>query len=296
VSRLGELSAAAEAGYAAGRARRRATAQELARFRSRLLSGAYRRGVRRGRRAQARFEQMGLDLTETYRAPCPPGRSGKTIETHRLVPELLEPDRARWGPGVTPEQRAAEAVRAATELGMTEGLEARLGPKWHSIIARAITEALVEARATCSYIPDRDAISDLMIGRVAEPVAPASYPASIDCFVCEGSGAVGSVTCQACQGKGVIVDHGPPPDPNLGLVAFKPCGCAADWVGGGAPAEFRLERLKLWESQGYRSEPMDFSAAGPLITAGGACKHDQRATPRETTTAMDLSDLPPGSQ
>lgn len=191
---------------------------------------------------------------------------------------------------MTPESRAAAAIHRAAELGLVS-VQAD-GPKWHAVIAAALTDALVEARSVCGYLPDRDAISDLMLGRTADAPPPTRYPAAVTCFVCEGSGALGSVTCHACQGVGRIVDHGPPPDPNPGLMAVKSCGCAVDWVGSGAPDEYRSERVNLWASQGYVQKAVDFAEAGPLITAGAACQHEPRATPRTVLGLIDFADMP----
>lgn len=191
---------------------------------------------------------------------------------------------------MTPEGRAADVLHRAAELGMV--LLKTDQPKWHSLIAAAITDALVEARGVCTYVSDRDAISDLMIGHVRQtPVASGV----LECFVCEGVGKLGSVDCYACAGRGIIADSGTAPDPNPGLVAIKPCGCATDWVGSGAPGYFRKSRISVWTSQGYIAKAMDFREAGPLITAGAECAHDRRAAPRaDTDTVIDLSDTPPG--
>jgi len=61
---IGALSAAAEAGYRAGRAGRKFTDEDRAHFRSQALRLTYRLAYRRGRRAQLRFEQMVLALWE----------------------------------------------------------------------------------------------------------------------------------------------------------------------------------------------------------------------------------------
>jgi hypothetical protein len=72
--KLGELSAAVEAGFACGRERRRATRDELERFRSLQLSDAYWRAYGRGMRSnqvalelvdpgRPALEQIGLELT-----------------------------------------------------------------------------------------------------------------------------------------------------------------------------------------------------------------------------------------
>jgi hypothetical protein len=209
----------------------------------------------------------------------------------------------RGGAEVTPEARAAKAMHEAGESGLTI-LQADV-PKWHSVIALAIRDALIEARGVCTFIPDRDHITDLFLGTEppAEPLvpdyeAPPSPPAGLlTCFVCNGVGALGSVSCLACNGRGVIADSGPAPDPNPGLVAFKSCGCAKDWIGSGAPDEYRVERVAHWTAQGFRFEAMDFKDANPLITAGASCDHDRRATPRLVTgPAEGFDDLPRGSQ
>lgn len=215
---------------------------------------------------------------------------------------------------MTPEERATDALREAGIIGLPTS------PALHSIIAVAVRDALTEARSLCTYIPDRDRISDMMIGGPRSTAALETTPAApintygtselwgrtppapgdppigviITCFVCEGIGSIGSVTCHACNGRGQIQDSGPPPDPNPGLVAFKPCGCAVDWIGTGADDEFRRKRIQLWSAQGYRSQLMDFAEAGPLITLGAACAHDNRATPRASSAPLDLSELPPG--
>ena len=185
---------------------------------------------------------------------------------------------------MTPEARAALVVHHAAELGL---VTARAdGAKWHSLIATAITDALVEARGV---------IGDLMVG---SPAPPASYPVTVVCHGCAGLGHQepnGSLPCPVCNGTGKYIDHGPPPSPNPGLMAVKPCGCAVDWVGTGAPDEYRQARVSLWAAQGYISKTVDFLEAGPLITRGAACAHDRRATPRAgTDTVLDLSDTPPG--
>jgi hypothetical protein len=211
-------------------------------------------------------------------------------ELARLVPALLQQHRRERGAVVTPEARAADVVHRAAELGLV--IQQQHGPKWHSLIASAITDALVEARSACTYTSDRDAISDLMIGRVQESApAPAGV---IECFVCEGAGKLGAVDCHACAGQGRIADSGAPPSPNPGLVAIKPCGCATDWVGSGSPDQFRQDRVNLWASLGYVSKAMDFLEAGPLITQGAACSHERRATPRDTRGPLDLTDMAPG--
>ena len=57
------VAEACEAGYAAGRSRRTATAEERERFRTRKLWGAFRRGVRRGMSARARLDQLELEVS-----------------------------------------------------------------------------------------------------------------------------------------------------------------------------------------------------------------------------------------
>jgi hypothetical protein len=215
-------------------------------------------------------------------------------ELARLVPAVLVQHRRERGAGVTPEGRAADVIHRATELGLV--IQQQHGPKWHSLIAAAITDALVEARGSCSYTSDRDAISDLMIGRatVAGYGPPNTAAGVIECFVCEGAGKLGAVDCHACAGKGIIADSGAPPNPNPGLVAIKPCGCATDWVGSAAPDQFRQDRVNVWAGLGYVAKAMDFLEAGPLITQGAACSHERRATPRDERGVLDLTDMAPG--
>ena len=193
---------------------------------------------------------------------------------------------------MTPEQRAAKALQIAAEMGIL--IVHDDSPRWHSLITQTVTEALREARRLCTFVPDMLAISDLMLGEPTQPSA--SKPGPIECFVCEGAGALGGVACAACNGRGIIIDSGAAPDPNPGLMALKPCGCAADWIGAGASPEWQLERRKIWEQQGWESRPAEFKDASPLLTAGAGCKHEQRATPRPTPITVDLSDLPPGGE
>lgn len=205
-----------------------------------------------------------------------------------MVPALCGLDR---GGLVTPEQRAAKAMFRAGEHGIGFGTPATVAA-WHALVAEAITDALVEAREVCTFIPDKERIGELMLGAPAAVAPdPISYPARIQCPGCHGEEPQG---CPVCNGAGIIVDHGPPPSPNSGMVAFKPCGCAVDWIGDGAPAEYRKARLELWTEQGYRHETMDFREAGPLITYGAACGHDRRAMPRQGSPVLDITDLPAG--
>ena len=60
MSHLYERAAASEAGFAAGRARRSPTPEERTRFRPRKLWSVFRRAVRRGLAARARFETIEL--------------------------------------------------------------------------------------------------------------------------------------------------------------------------------------------------------------------------------------------
>ncbi len=177
---------------------------------------------------------------------------------------------------MTPEARAAALLNAASDTALLDGYQRHEVARWHSLISVAIGEALREARDLCQYLPDRIAIGELMIGE--KPFDQSASPGLIECFVCEGLGRIGAVECRACNGVGRIADSGPPPDPNPGMLAFKPCGCASDWFGAGAPPDYQVERRKLWESQGWSARLCDFKEAGPLITAGAGCRHGQDAT------------------
>ena len=60
--RIGQLAAAAEAGYRIGRARRRVTAEDCYPYASARLQAAFWAAVRRGRAAAADLEQTTLAL------------------------------------------------------------------------------------------------------------------------------------------------------------------------------------------------------------------------------------------
>jgi hypothetical protein len=62
VRRIGQLAAAAEAGYRIGRARRQTGPEDFYRFTSERLRDAFWRGYRRGRAATAKIEQTRLEL------------------------------------------------------------------------------------------------------------------------------------------------------------------------------------------------------------------------------------------
>jgi len=115
-------------------------------------------------------------------------------------------------------------------------------------------------------------------------------PGTIACFVCDGLGSLGEVHCRACNGAGVIGDSGAAPDPNPGTLALRPCGHAVDWIGDGAPPEFRLERQRLWVLQGLTAKHVtDFRCIHQLLTDGAGCHCDPRATPREVVGAPDVA-------
>jgi hypothetical protein len=152
-------------------------------------------------------------------------------------------------------------------------LDAQSGPtRWDRaswIRGAMYALAWVINRRGAEIAPLEAALAYVLTGEAEAP----SYPTAIVCPGCGGVGAGEGMPCPACQGHGRIIDHGPPPDPNPGLVAIKPCGCAVDWLGDAAPKEYRRERIELWQAQHYRIEQMELSEAGPRITAGGACQH-----------------------
>jgi len=186
---------------------------------------------------------------------------------------------------MTPEARAAAMLNRAAEQNLLDGYERIRTARWHSLVSEAITAALKEARDLCGYVPDRIRIGELMVGH------DESAPGIIDCLVCDGTGRIGSVECRACNGIGRMGDSGPMPDPAPGTMASKPCGCAVDWFGDGAPAEYQGDRRRLWAEQGWSSRPATAGEALPLITRGaGGCDkcRDRRAAPRDPIGAPDV--------
>jgi hypothetical protein len=99
---------------------------------------------------------------------------------------------------------------------------------------------------------------------------PAAEPTATACFVCGGDNPRG---CPACNGSGVI-SLGASLDPGAaGTIAYKPCGCAAEWWGAATPADHLVRRRQAWAEMGYRSEPMAWQDAAPLLTQGASCTH-----------------------
>lgn len=73
----------------------------------------------------------------------------------------------------------------------------------------------------------------------------------------------------------MIVDSGPADLATPGLVAYRPCGCAVDFLADAAASEFRERHLKAWIEQGFRSEAMPYGEAAERIREGAACSHSR---------------------
>ena len=115
-------------------------------------------------------------------------------------------------------------------------------------------------------------------------------------------GEAGAVQCPMCKGMGSIGDSGPAPPSQPGFCGFRAgTDCARDWAGLLSEPDVRAARLELWKGPGLEPRAMDFSDAAPLLTrhahCSDACKilpADRRATPREGSPPVDVTDLPPG--
>lgn len=71
------------------------------------------------------------------------------------------------------------------------------------------------------------------------------------------------------------MDSGPADLATPGLVAYRPCGCAVDFLADAAEPEFRARHLKAWSEQGFRNEPTSYGTAAERIREGSTCSHSR---------------------